>query len=300
MIDLSIIIISYNASEMLMNCLSSIKEQTSGLDYEIIIVDNASQQDNTRLIKNFKRKNKTPPIVLIENKFNKGFAAANNQGLEIARGDYILLLNSDTLLVENSLLAMINWLKNHKDVGICSCKLINPDGKVQPTGGYFPTLFRIFLWATFLDDLPPISLLFGSYHPHSWQYHKEFSLDWVTGAFFLFRRKVLGKIGMLDSSFFMYVEEVEYCLRAKKAGFDVFFTPQTKIIHYGGGTQSDKSYALQAEIDGLKRLYKKHYPSWQYFPLICFLFLALLLRVILFGLLDTKRGIAYAKILAKI
>lgn len=299
--DLSIIIVNFNTKELLGNCLDSIARHTKGINYKIIVVDNASSDGSVDEIK--KRRLKVKGLKTVFNKENLGFAAANNQGMKLSQGRYVLLLNSDTKLHENSLSKMVAWMDSHLEVGISSCMLLNPDRSMQETGGYFPNLLRVFLWATFLDDLPLVSGVFGSYHPHGSLYKKERELDWVTGAFFLVRDKVIEDVGFLDDRFFMYVEEVDYCFRAKSKGWRVRYIPDTSIVHLGGGSGSGngvqfrrwsigKERSIIGEFEGLKRFYKKHYPAWQCPFLISFLKLAALLRLGIFGFL---RGQAHAR-----
>lgn len=248
MIDLSVIIVSYNAKDYLLNCLKSID-----LNCEIIIVDNASSDKSADEIK------KTFPYVkIIENKENLGFAAANNQGIKESKGRYILLLNPDTKILDSALQKMISWMDFHPKAAVSTCQLLNEDGSIQPTGGFFPTLPRLFAWQIFLDDL----LLLKSYHLKKIFYSKEKELDWITGAFFLFRREVVNKAGLFDENFFMYAEDLEYCYRIKKSGFKIFFTPQTSIIHYGFKSGS-KERALISEYESLKYFYSKHYPPYK-------------------------------------
>lgn len=245
MIDLSIIIVSYNSKDYLINCLKSIN-----YDAEIIVVDNASSDRTVEEINKL-----FPGIKIIENYNNIGFAAANNQGIKQAKGRYILLLNPDTKILDDALSKMISWMDSHAKAAVSTCRLLNDDNSFQPTGGYFPTLPSLFFWQFFLDDILPLN----SYHPKPSFYQKERELDWVTGAFFLFRREIIGNAGLLDEKFFMYAEELEYCFRIKKAGFRVFFTPIASITHYGFKSGS-KEKALVSEYESLKYFYQKHYP----------------------------------------
>lgn len=305
-LDLSIVIVSFNTKNILANCISSIRRHTKGISYEIVVVDNASQDSSVDWIR--RQGSEFNNLTGILNKQNKGFAKANNQGIKMAQGRYILLLNSDTKLKEDSLSKMINFMEKEKEAGISSCMLLNPDESIQATGGYFPSLMRLFLWSTFLDDLPFIADIFGSYHPHTPKfltrssfYKKAHKQDWVTGAFFLIRKEAVGDIGPLDEKFFMYVEEIDYCFRAKKKGWEVWYVPDTAIIHIGGASSKGdlikfteggvgKEQSIIGEFEGLKRFYKKHYPTWQYPLLASLLKLAALLRFILYGFLKGESG----------
>jgi GT2 family glycosyltransferase len=285
--ELSVIVVSYNTKNLLKQCLASVFKYTKGINFEVLVVDNASEDDSAAMIKKDFLQAR-----LIENKKNLGFAAANNQGIKQAKGKYVLLLNSDTILKENSLRKMIDWMEKNNKVGVASCQLVYQDGSIQRTGGYFPNLLRIFSWMFFFDDLPLIKELIKPFHPHeprtgwlsSQYFQKQHLQDWVTGAFFLVRKRVIDQIGLLDEKFFMYVEEVEFCYRAKKAGWQVIYLPITKIVHLAlkSGTQAG---ARLGEYQGLIYFYKKHKPSWQLQILKIFLKTGALLRLLIFGIM---------------
>jgi GT2 family glycosyltransferase len=154
--DLSIIIASWNSQKMTGETILSIIENTSGLSYEIIIIDNCSKDGSLALFEKYQKKYKN--IVVIKNAANMGFGYANNQGFEKARGEFVLMLNSDTLLYDNILFEMVFWMREHKKVGAATCALLNKDRTLQGSGGFFPTLSRVFCWMLFVDDLPYIDL----------------------------------------------------------------------------------------------------------------------------------------------
>ena len=241
-------------------------------------------------------------MTLIKNKDNTGFAKANNQGISKSTGRYTLFLNSDTFLIENSLAKMIEFMDNNKQIGIASCQLLNSNRSIQETGGYFPTLPRVVLWALLIDDIPGVSDLFGSYHPHTPKgiiksnfYKKERNFDWVKGAFMLVRRQVLEKIGGFDENIFMYGEDVELCYRVKKEGWKVVYVPITKIVHIGGASGVVQN-TLISEYKGLLYYYKKHKGLVQTFIIWILLKISSLIRILLFILLGKKE---LAKIYAK-
>ena len=230
---------------------------------EIIVVDNNSRDDSVEMLENLKLKIENLKLKIIVNNDNLGFAKANNQGIKIAEGKYIMLLNSDTKIVEDDFFPkIISFLGGNSAVGILGPKLIWEDGKIQPSGGYFPTLGRLFAWAFFLDDLPSLSKIIKAYHPRPKDCQKPQRQDWITGACFWVKKKVFDKIGMLDEDFFMYVEELEFCFRAKKAGFEVIYYPQAKLIHYGGKSGTAFNTVI-GEFRGLELFYQKHQPAWQ-------------------------------------
>lgn len=256
MTDISIVIVSYNTQELLKKCIKSVIKHTRGIRYEIIVVDNASSDRSVEVIRDIEGiKN----IKVIKNRENLGFSVANNQGIKVSKGRCVLLLNSDTALHENSLQKMVEWMDRNFDVGISTCKLLNTDGSLQPTGGMFPDKFRLLLWSLFLDDIPYVEKLFGSYHPgSSWFVGVKYQ-DWVTGAFFLIRREVLDKLGGLDENIFMYGEELEFCYRASREGWKIVYVPITSITHVGRASGTSVN-AILGEYRGLIYFYKKHSP----------------------------------------
>lgn len=302
--DLSIIIVNYNTKDLLKECIDSIAKHTKGKKYEIIVIDNASADGSPEEVGKLARRLKL--IKLIKNKKNIGFAAANNQGIKVARGKYFLLLNSDTLLKKNVLAEMLSWMDNHTKVGLATCALLNSDGSTQGTGGYFPTLIRVFSWMI-LRLVPNIDKIIKPFHPvHHLAdrkgaefFENEKELDWITGAFFLIRREVFEQIGYLDEDYFMYTEDTDYCFRAKKAGWKVYYLPQWGINHYGGASGSTWGHVIP-EYEGVKLFYKKHYPSWQYPILRILLKLGALWRILVIGKLKGKEAVkVYAKAFQK-
>ena len=197
-------------------------------------------------------------LKIIANNDNTGFAKANNQGIKIARGEYIMLLNSDTIVKDRALEKMVSFLEKRKEFAILGPKLLNADGTPQPSLGKFPTL-PVVAAMLFLEHFLPASLLRVRWSPKN-----EREGDWVMGAAFLLRREVYEKIGGLDENIFMYMEEVEWCFRAKRAGFRVYFYPQAEIIHLGrGSSKSGKKEPILQIFRGLIYFYEKHQPSWK-------------------------------------
>ena len=300
---LSIIIISFNTKRLTEECIGSVLRKTKGITFEIIIIDNASADGSVEMLGKFEKKH--PNIKVILNKDNLGFGQANNQGMKIARGAYVLLLNSDTKVTNNVLGEMVSWMDESPKVGIASCALKFPDGRIQGTGGYFPTLPRVLTWMSFVDDIPFLGKILKPFHPmHGLSpfdknvnfFKKRREMDWITGAFFLIRREALRKVGYFDKDYFMYVEEVDYCYRTKKAGWEIWYLPRWSIVHYGGAS-STAEFPLINEVKGLKTFYKKHMEVWQYNILRILLKLGAALRIVVFGIL---KGPTVAKTYAKI
>lgn len=280
--DVSIVIVSFNAAPYLKNCLDSILKYTDGIDYEVIVVENKSTDDSPQVLKDAVKAHPTK-IKAVFAEENGGFAKGNNLGIRQTKGKYILLLNPDTLLIENTPKKMFDWMETHSDVAVASGQMLDSDKKISPTGGYFPGLRRVAAWALFIDDLPVIRNYILSYHPHPGRvYGKEFFPDWVTGAFFMIRRQAMEKVGVFDSNMFMYGEELEWCIRFKQAGWKVGYTPTTRIYHFerksSGGLPRN---AVLGEFKGLKYIYGKYYPGWKQWALDTFLDVAATLRIFL-------------------
>lgn len=285
--DISIVIVSFNTKKLLVDCIKSIKKYTKGVDYEIIVVDNASEDGSDQAARDLEAK-------VIKNDKNLGFAKANNQGVKASSGDFVLFLNSDTVITGNLLKEMVSWMRKNPDAGVSTCALKNKDGSIQATGGYFPTLIRVFSWMT-IQDFPLVDKLIKPFHPlHSKAgfsrgedfYSSKKELDWVTGAFLLVQKDILEKVGGWDETFFMYVEETDLCYRIKKEGYKVWYLPRWNITHYGGASSKASEFSLLREYEGVKKFYRKHYPAWQYQFLRLFLKIGALGRIVLFGIIE--------------
>ncbi|MBI5465406.1 glycosyltransferase family 2 protein [Candidatus Gottesmanbacteria bacterium] len=293
--DLSIIIPSYNTQALLRQCLKSLMSNVKSqmLNVEIIVIDNGSTDGSAQMIEK-----EFPGVKLIKNPKNFGFAKAVNQGLEKASGRYLLLLNSDTVIQDGAIDKMVAFLENHLEVGVVGCQLKNPDGTIQPSGGYLANLVNVFWWMTFLDDLPIIRKIFPAYHVMDKDfYKKQRYLGWVTGAFFLTKREVFEKVGFFDEKMFMYVEEVDWCAWAKRAGYKVAFNPSACVIHFKGASTKRGKAGILEEYQGLKYFFKKHKPSWQTPILRIILKLGALARIFVFGIIlkDLEAKRIYAK-----
>lgn len=304
-IDISIVIVSTNIESMLRDCLKSVFTALKDISGEVIVVDNASSDSTPDMVaKEF------PQVILIRKYENHGFGENNNYGMKIAKGRYVLLLNSDTLIVDKNIFKeMISWMDAHPKVGLSSCALLNSDKKTyQGSGGYFPTLPRVLAWMTFVDDIPGVDKLMKPYHPmhpgspfykNEAYYKKPQKQDWVTGAYFLMRKDAMDAAGIFDEDFFLYVEEVELAYRFYKAGWESWYLPEWKIVHYGQMTNGSEKATI-FEMQNLKLFYKKHYSGWQ-LPVLTFtLKLGAFLRILFYSLIDPKIAKIYVKAFASI
>jgi GT2 family glycosyltransferase len=223
---LSIIIVNWNTSEITRNCLASVRAHAPHLDCETILVDNASADDSVERIRA-----EFPEVRLIENTENLGFGRANNQAMRIARGRYFLLLNSDTLLIDGSLQRWVALLDREPAIGITGCKLLFEDLRLQSSCSRFPSLRVAMLEELMLYKLLPRrlrgELLLGGY----WAHDHERDVDCVWGAAMLVRREVFEQTGGFDERYFMYGEDLEWCMRARDRGWRVTFTPVARIVH---------------------------------------------------------------------
>ncbi len=231
-LDVSIIIVSWNTRKILADCLCSIQEQTNKA-HEIIVVDNNSSDGTVECVEhNF------PHCLLISNADNKGFASANNQGLEIARGRYVLLLNPDMIIFDGAIDKMVDWADQNPDVGCCSCQIMEGEDLIQRTCFADPGLLSNFIMEFGLYKLAPRSRVLGWPDYHYWDRKSEKQVDVVSGMFMLVPMKVLKEVGPLDPAYFIYVEEADWCLRIRKAGYRCVYKPIARALHLEGGSKS--------------------------------------------------------------
>lgn len=281
--QLSTIIVSFNTKDLLRQTLQSLPQKK---DWETIVIDNNSKDGSAEMVRR-----DFPKVRLLKNRENLGFARANNQGLKVAGGNYLLLLNSDTLVKKNALEYLIRFMERNPQIGIASGQLLNPDGTIQPQGGHLPRLTNIAFWMLFLDDLPLIGKFLWPYHVNDRTFFlKARRTGWVGGTAMMLKKSVIDAIGYLNEDIFMYAEDVEYCLRAKKAGFAVAVIPEAKIVHYGQQSSGGApTAAWLGEYKGIKYIFRKHKPGWEY-PLVRLLLrLGALLRILVFGILLGRR-----------
>lgn len=227
--DISIIIVSWNVKKLLDECLHSIFLNQKNLELEIFVVDNASSDNTAELIAD-----KYPNAKLIANQTNNGFAKANNQALKQAQGENILLLNPDTLIRPENFHLALDFFKNNPKAGIMGCRHLNPDLSQQSSIRNFPSFLPIFLILTKLAKLIPQAKSLNKYFARNFDYHKTQPVDQPAGSYLLIRRQVFNEIGLLDEKFFYWFEEVDFCKRAKKSGWEIWYNNQPEIIHYGG------------------------------------------------------------------
>ena len=243
---ISVIIVNYNVRVFLENALLSIQKALRGIQGEIIVVDNASDDGSVEMVKQ-----KYPDVNLVVNERNVGFAAANNIAIEKSRGKYLLILNPDTILQEDTINTMLDFLDRHSDAGLAGCKILNPDGTLQlACRRSFPTPWVAFTKITGLSTLFPKVPLLGKYNLAYLDPNKTYEVDAVSGSFMFVRRSVIDAVGGLDEQFFMYGEDLDWCYRIKKAGWKIYYVHGTQVIHYKGES------VRRSDIDEVKLFYE--------------------------------------------
>jgi len=268
MIDLSVIIVSWNTRQLLDDCLASIYKETKKISFEIFVVDNNSSDDSVKMIKE-----KYPKVKLIENKDNRGFAVANNQAIREAFGKYILILNPDTIILKNSLDKAVEIMEK-SEAAILGAKTRNKDLSQQKTVRSDPTLATQLIFPTKMKKLFPRWRALKEYYQDDFDYEKPAFVQQIQGSFMLIKKEVLNKIGLFDEKFFIWFEEVDICSRARQAGYKILYSPDIKIIHYGGESFSQVPTMKKQRLYSNSLLYYfwKNKPKWQFFILYLFKF----------------------------
>jgi len=253
---LSIIIVNYNVQDFLLHTLESIKRAVINISYEIFVVDNASVDGSVEMIKN-----KFPDVRLIENQLNRGFAAANNQAMKESSGEYIVLINPDTVVQEDTFTKLINFMEDHPDAGAATCKILNPDGTFSVDSRHsIPTPMTAFWKQIGFHRLFPKSKVFARYNLTYLDENEIYPVDAISGSFMFIRRSAVEEVGYLDEDYFMYCEDVDYCYRITRSGWKIYYAPVSDIIHYKG--ESTKKNNLDYVLNFNKSLYlfyKKHF-----------------------------------------
>jgi GT2 family glycosyltransferase len=262
-IDLSVIVLSFNTSEITDHCLSCLKKavevcEKAGKKVEVLVVENASEDDSLEMLK---KKHKW--VELIVSKLNTGFSGGNNLAMKKAKGDKILLLNSDAYIKEDTLVESLEFFDSHPECDLLGPQLHFADGRLQPSAGYLPTPFSTYLWISGLALFPPFSS-YKPYHPQDPSFFESLkTVEWIMGAYMMLKKEVFEKTGGFDETIFMYGEEIEWCKRIKDKGFRTFYNPEIKITHLD---KASSKFLLEKpllnEIRGIVRYFKQHYKNY--------------------------------------
>lgn len=273
-VDLTIVVVNWNTKEHLERCLQSIYRPDVETAFEVIVVDNASKDGSADVAEI-----QFPQTNVIRNDKNLGFSRAANQAIILGRGSFFMLVNPDAVLQDKAIDRVVEFAREHPDVGIVGCKILNEDGSLQPSCRRFPTpavgLFR----NTFLGRLFPRNRYTRSYLMTDWDHMNLREVDWVSGACMLIRRETLSEIGIFDERYFMYCEDLDLCFRAHNAGWKVFYYPRAVAVHRKGAS-SDQAQ-LRCVVTFHRSLYKffnKYFAKARFLPYRWFVGLLLVVR----------------------
>lgn len=226
---ISVIVISFNTCEMTLRCLEDVHADLRGLDAEVLVVDNASSDGSADAIAT-----RFPSVKLVRNETNVGFGTANNQALGMAKGKFVMMLNTDAFVHPGCCEALVAFARTQPKAGVVGARLLNKDGSVQISCFPFPSPFRAWIENLWIPKLLPRSRRFGDYR--QWAHDTLREVDWVVGACLLCRREVIGQVGGFDPLFFMYSEETDWQKRIRGAGWKIYFTPEAVATHLGGAS----------------------------------------------------------------
>ncbi len=283
--DISIIIVNWKVRALLEECLNSIIRYSDGINLDIIVVDNDSQDGTSEmLIMEF------PMVRVIALPKNLGFAAANNLALEQIRSDLIFLLNPDTEITEDFFPNILKYFVDNPQVGIVGPKIINPDQSLQLSVRRFPDLRSQILIMLKLKNILVSNKFLSNYLLSNFDYDKEQDVEQIMGAAMIIRRQVFQTIGNFDEKFFIWFEEVDFCRRARQAGIAIKYFPGVKIIHQGGQSFSKRNVLRKQIIfdKSLLRYFFKHQPLWQWLIILVLIPINILLTIIYVFFLKNK------------
>jgi GT2 family glycosyltransferase len=276
-VDISVIIVTWNSEEHIRRCLESVRSRANGLSFEIIVVDNFSSDSSVKITQKV-----SPPVTLIENQKNLGYAHANNQGIGKSTGRYVLLLNPDTEIRENALDSTFRFMEANTNIGALGPKLLNPNGSVQPSCREFPR-FSTLLWEFFgLSRLFPKNRIFGRWRMGYFDFDRTIEVDQPMGSCLMLRRKTLEQVGAFDEGFPMFFNDVDLCYRIKAAGWKIFFYSDAHVTHYrGASTSKAKRKMIWLSHLAFYRFFKKHQTGWGNRLLLFLLLIPLVLTALL-------------------
>jgi len=263
--DISIIIVNWNTRDLLQNCLESIHKTIRDISYEIIVVDNASQDGSVAMLQA-----RYPQVRLIQNEENRGFGAANNQAMRIMTGRYALLLNSDTVLAENAVGGLFTFMEAQSDAAMACGQLLNADGSKQNSIASFPNFFTLLTNTSLLEYLFP-----NRYPSKRYNYDKPIDVDSCIGACLLVRKKAIEDIGMLDERYFFFFEETDWTYQMKEAGWKVFHVPTALIYHFQGQSIGRD---IQSRIEFYRSRYQ-FFRKWKSRPYFIIVSIVIFLRL---------------------
>jgi GT2 family glycosyltransferase len=267
-VTVSVIIVSWNARDYLLQCLASLSSEACRYPMKVIVVDNASSDGSANAVAS-----SYPGVRLIQNTENLGFAKANNIGVAASRGHYLCFVNSDVKVLPHCVTRLVDFCEAHPNVGMAGPRIIGGDGKLQRSCRGFPNVWNMFCRALALDSMFPRNKAFNGYKLYHWPQDTLRPVDILTGCFWLVRRETLNQVGPLDEEFFMYGEDMDWCKRFWADGWQVFFVPSAEASHYGGASTSNSPVRFYVEMHrGNLQYWKKHHSYLAvagYFVIMC-------------------------------
>jgi len=256
MVDVSITVVAWNVKDLLYNCLRSVYDQTKGVDFEVIYVDNASKDGSVEMVRK-----EFAEVRILENEKNEGFIKASNQGIEIAKGRYILLLNSDTVILDNAIEKMVKFADSHPEAAAVGCKVLWPDKTLLRTCFMYPSCLNMLLSTTYLYKLFPKSKFFGRERMTWWDFNDVREVEAICGCCCLVRREAIEQVGLMDEAYFVYGDDPDWCYRFKSNGWRILFTPEAKIIHVGDQTTKKMPKEFKLQLFGSQLIFMKLHRS---------------------------------------
>ena len=252
--DVSVVVVSWNTRELLRECIASIYREAGNVSMEVFCVDNASVDGSAAMVqKDF------PEVRLIRNDQNKGFVEANNQAIEIASGRYVIMLNSDTIVLDLAIPKLVEYADSNPDAAIIGCKVLNPDLTLQRSCFMYPSVLNLFLMSTYLYKLFPRNRFFGRQQMTWWDFANEREVETACGCSVIVRMAAITEVGMMDPLFFFYGDDPDWCYRFRRAGWKVLFMPKAEIVHYGGQSSKNMRRAFFLQLFGSNFIFlKKH------------------------------------------
>lgn len=256
----SVIIVNLNTKDLLRDCLASVRHEASRISLEVLVIDNGSVDGSVEMIRK-----EFPLVRLFVNSSNEGFAAPNNRGMKEATGDFVFLLNSDTVVKPGAIEELLNFMKTTDDAGACGPRLVYPDGSLQKSVKGFPTLWTHACDMFGLDRLLPNSRVFGKGEAAYFDYDATAEVEHVMAAAFLVRTEVVSQVGMLDERFRIYYNDMDWCYRMKQSSWKIYYVPTAQVVHYLGRTvaQVNRDFSHFQELhNNVMLFYQKHYGRW--------------------------------------
>ncbi|TVR51859.1 MAG: glycosyltransferase family 2 protein, partial [Spirochaetaceae bacterium] len=280
----SIIIVSYNTRALTLDCIESVYRETTPGSFELLIVDNNSSDGSAEAIRAAYPEDRHPELTLFALKENLGFARANNMAAEHATGEYVLLLNPDTVVLDHALDTLVAFADAHPEYGVYGGSTVFADGSPNPTAGWMkPTPWSLFCVAVGLAKLFPRSKVFNPESLAGRDWSSPIPTDIVTGCLFLMRRTEWSKLGGFDPRFFMYGEDADLCLRAARAGLSPVLAPEARIVHYGGASEPKRADKMVRLFTAKVQLCRAHYAPLRAALCVRMLGLWCLTRIVMFA-----------------